>query len=111
MDIEALSFVGAYTVVAGTVLYLPFFLWKKWHGKNVIAQTGVKMLSSILLRTVVSAALLVIGALVAFAWLHTATGWLNIVIMWTWLLGAIVLLFWSLSPFRRPSGSAGDKTE
>lgn len=61
----------------------------------------MKTLASILFRAAVSAILLMIAALVAFIWLHTAPGWLSIVIILALLLGAIVLLAWILSPLWR----------
>lgn len=61
----------------------------------------MKTLASILLRAVVSAVVLANASLLAFAWFHTAPGWLNIVIILSWMLVAVGLLNWTLSPLWR----------
>ena len=40
MNLEALAVIGTLAVVAGVILYLPFFLWKKWRGEKALPQTG-----------------------------------------------------------------------
>jgi hypothetical protein len=40
MNFEALAIIGGLTLIAGSVLYLPFFLWMKWRGKKALPSGG-----------------------------------------------------------------------
>ena len=40
MNFEALAVIGTLTLIAGGLLYLPFYLWKKWRGKKALPSKG-----------------------------------------------------------------------
>jgi hypothetical protein len=40
MNFEALAIIGGLALIAGAVLYLPFYIWKKWRGRKALPSRG-----------------------------------------------------------------------
>lgn len=71
MNFEELLIFGALTIIAGGVLYLPFYIWKRWQGKKALPSGG-PLSARITRRGITFYGVMVVFLFVGFAQEHLA---------------------------------------